>query len=224
MKYEHSAVAAVLLFGVVSVAVYGMGKNPSQMAEELRQQQQREAAKATQLETRADELNYAVSGTDARNAQEKMDGVNSKNIVDAQKVFGQTTLGQLITAAKIAVRSGPAWGRTQDTAVQVNDPKMTAQLEKTRAEAKKARDNEAILDVVATAIEKKVASQKSPEKKVAAVKAPEIKAPEIRAPEKRAEPRPEHDGHNRDARDIGKGDAKEFHGNDRAAEKAGRTG
>lgn len=189
-----------------------MGKNPRKTAESLRLEQQKEEARAGELDTQAERLNDAVSGRNGQNALDQMRDANVKNAKDVVKGTVQATrrdiLGQAWTATKMALRTLPGIGRMYDAAPQVADPKMAAQLEATRAAQKTAKNNAAVLGTVATAIEKKVA-----EPKPAAPKA---------ADPKPAPTRVEHDG--RSSRDLGRGDAKEFHGNDRAAEKASRTG
>jgi colicin import membrane protein len=214
MRYTSSAVIAVALLTALSVPAYGLGKKAKSMeaaAKSLREEANKQRAEAAALEKQSNELNDIANGKNVSKAEGKLQEVRDRNVIEAAKGIGQDLIGNKGAAARTAAKGeaklGDAWADVAlEAATSLENPEVRAGANQAREKASEAKAKAEALEKMAAAADKRAKEQRAADKKAA---------------EKKAASQHERDGGNGG---IGRGDAREVPGNDRAMEKAGRTG
>lgn len=212
-----SEVAAPAISGPQSSASV---EDHAKSAKELRDYADRKDKEAADASREAKELGDRVSGEKAREAIDKLDKVAAENVRDAVKGAGDYFSGKKEKAAekagKMAGKLFDAKDKAEGAVTDIGSPELASKRDKASEKAEAAKKEANLARELAERQEKaaKDAADKAAKEKAA-------KEAANRAAQEKAKPSPP----SRPVRDreIRDHSPREYHGNDRAAEKAGRT-
>lgn len=208
------SLVGMLIIGVVPLTVFAMGHNLNQTEKELRDEADKQGAEAKRMDAAGNALREVSDPANGDRAKANTEKAAKENIVSAAEGAKQLANNKPVEAAKTADNMAENLGITHAGELEATEHMTSDKIQKDLAEARdraaKARETEKNLTISANAV--KAAAAKPAQAKPAAPAAPAGGAHEHGSAIDRANG------------NIGGGHPREFHGNDRAAEKAGRTG